>query len=192
MPALPSLPAIEATWSMRPYFWATMCGSTCFDSMKAPRRLMPSTRSKSAGSTSCALMLVLPVMPAQLTSPSMRPSDFAIASSAGPMARSSVMSSRPADARPPPALIFSAAACAVAPSLSRQPTATPLRGEQVGGGAPDATARTDNDDGVVRIVEVVHDDLFLLSMRSRCLLHVPKYRNEVWYCALSGPTLQFG
>ena len=35
-----------------------------------------------------------------------------------------------------------------------------LRSEQVGGGTPDATARTDNNDGIVRHIELVHDDLF--------------------------------
>src|SRR5688572_27497627 len=38
MPALPSLPAIEATCRTRPYLRASMCGSTALESRNSPRR----------------------------------------------------------------------------------------------------------------------------------------------------------
>src|SRR5579871_3678314 len=70
---------MDAMLTMRPYFWASIVGTSALQQMKGPSRLMRITLRHSSRSVSHTVLL-MPAMPALLTRMSILPNAFSVAS----------------------------------------------------------------------------------------------------------------
>src|SRR5579871_1423714 len=99
---------MDAMLTMRPYFWASIVGTSALQQMKGPSRLMRITLRHSSRSVSHTVLLT-PAMPALLTRMSILPNAFSVASRVCSTAARSLTSTLKAETALPISLaVFSA------------------------------------------------------------------------------------